>query len=340
MKKQFVYLPLFLLITTLQAGPKNKKSKFRQVEQITEQQSTGSETQLPVEFSLVETLQQIHDQTPPLTPNSQHSNDFDIAATPQNTSPIEQILASSRRFSLEAPQEVPPARACQTTMRNFCPPLSNDNDSSHTGSDSEVDIATEETEEMIKISPRFIKNLEKEALERNSFVESGIKTLEDFGFLNALEKTQDVALNLMQTRLERILFLDKSLRLRPYLESMKNESEQGEWLAKGLAQAVEKKEIDPVTRMLEIIHLYKLTNFVPTQHQEDASELLLLHAKKTISKILPQTQRISNPGDLSPRSKATSEILEAIYRTYSPELNSEVSKNLCSDFIKKLKEQE
>lgn len=333
MKKQFVYLPLFLLITNLQAGPKGKKDKLGQAGQITtEQQSTGSKTLLPVDLELTQQPQ----ATSPLAPNplSEHhfestddfDDDFNSPASSHRTSPVAQIVpSSSRRFTLEvSPEpllEAPPAIACQTTMRNFNAFAPKDHkDDSGTESDSEEDpmVTIEGVEGMVDVQLTLIQKLEQRARRERSLLDSTIETLEKLGALKALEMTQDLALNLAQTRLQRILSLDNSHGLRPYLGKMTDGSEQGEWLAKGLAQAVETKNIDHVTRVLEIIQNYELTNFVPTQHQEDASQLLLQHTKKIASKILPHTQRISNPGDLSPRSKASHKILEAVFLAHNP----------------------
>lgn len=330
MNKRFVYLPLLLLVTNIQAGPKRNNTKRGQEEQIArELQTVGSRSLLPTDSDqrTEQQAESVHSQESPLAPNplSAHEfdsdgcfDDFSSAARSQRTSPLPQ---SSRNFALEAT----PAIACQTTMRNFN--LSSPQ-SALPKIDSQEDTMVAGVDDMVEIPRSLIQKLEEQARQGKSFIDSTVSSakeaLENYGVITAFEKTQDLASNLMLTRLERILSLDNSHALRNYLEKFEEEADQGEWLAKGLAQAVERKKIDDITRMLEIIHAQKLTNFVPTQHQEDASQILLRHAKKLNSLILPQTQRVSNPGDLSPRSRASESTLQGIYLAHNPTGNPEL----------------
>lgn len=328
MKKQFVYLPLFFLVTNIQTGPKHNNTNLGQEEQISREHQIAGSSLLPADSDL-------RIEQSPLAPNPLSSHrfgsdeDFDAFDTPTKSQRTSPIPPSSRHFAPEAFSENLPAIACQTTIRNFNHSSQNDQSEALPKVDSEEDTMVPDVVDMVEIPLSLIKKLEEQAKQGRSFIDSTLSStkeaLERYGVVNALERTQDLALNLSQTRLRRILSLDNSHKLRIYLEkTFVDESDQGEWLAKGLAQAVDSKNIDHITRMLEIIQSQKLTNFVPTQHQEDASQILLKHSIKLNSLILPQTQRVSNPGDLSPRSRASESTLEGIFLAHNPTGNPKI----------------
>lgn len=138
----------------------------------------------------------------------------------------------------------------------------------------------------------------------------------EHGILDAAVRLRDFTLNAVCSDLTRILYLDDKMELKTHLGTFQDQTKQGEWFTRGLAQAVERKSVDDTTRMLSLIHENRLTHFVPNQHQENAAKLLLTHQKNIIISILSQTLRRSNGGNLSPRSKATEEILLAIMQSY------------------------
>ena len=326
MKKRFVCLPLFLLFTILQAGPKRKNINFSQE---TTFNSTGSNQQLPVGTDV---------PTEEVTASA-CANSTDLFLEQTDAFEHQQ---SSRRFSQHSesessldhdaawadpshqPEPNAHVAACQTTMNHFTrqtPPSLIKVQSSRA---SENDLEQVEYAEVLQLQREHEQQIVQK---QRTILEAAMQTLEEIGALKAAEKTFDFGCNIVQTRLQRILSLDKSLKLRTRLETFETEADQGEWLAKGLSQAVEQKNIDAVTRMLEIIQNHGLTNFVPTQHQEDAAQLLLQHTRKITSHILPQAQRISNPGDVSPRSKAAQTTLQAIIQAYGhdPEEDQHIS---------------
>ncbi|MBI2353233.1 hypothetical protein HYV11_03275 [Candidatus Dependentiae bacterium] len=191
--------------------------------------------------------------------------------------------------------------------------------------DSETDI--------IIIDPSEIPELEQEAQKQQSLIEKAVTAMQTVGSI-----TQEFLQAISQKELYRILNMDKECKLTSYLQSLATEDEKGAMLTQALNQAVEEKSIDHTTRLLEIIHFYKLTDYVPAAHQNKAAQLLSAQTAKTLSVLLPLTQRNFHIGDLSPRAQSVQEALQATRLSYGHE-PSEKDKKFVAELLEKIKNQ-
>ena len=333
MKKLIVCLTLFSSTTILQAGRSKKKQQELQqppatfvqnnndTEQLEFQKLSTDGNRMPsvdsqgqteeIVAAAQSTLSPIQQQEESPTISEQHSSegddDFDHAFSSHSyrrSSPVSSLPnhKSSRKFLPE--QNRSPLRQPQQKTPH----------SSHDFLDIDGFIDSAEVK-------KAEQKEQERALEKQTPAQATLRALERIGFFKAVAKAKQLAEYLALSDLQRIQLLDNNFKLQEFLTTFDSEESQGEWIARGLGQAVDSKSIDSVTRILEIIQTHKLTHLVPTEHQNRAALLLQSHYTKTISQILPRTQRVAKPGDLSPRSQTADATFAAILESFGHKPN-------------------
>lgn len=320
MKKQFICFALFLYATSLQAS-----SLFDTYDLPTEQRGAGGST--PPADQEAKSSQLLFSTTPALSqdPLVAAQSDLIKTVTSRHLQPEDQMHHDPSAYAI----------ACQTTMRNFTittatpsnfPTTETAVDEHATKDDKDVTLF----DDMDYLLPREISQLEQLALQGQTCVQQVTTKICELA-----STTRRLAERALYQEVDRIVKLRHEGLLSNALLVYESEAEKGAFLAKGLDQAVQSKRIDDITEMLNIIHFYKLRDFVPTDHQENAAKILLDHNKKVTIALLPETLRTSRPGDLSPRSKACIDMLKAIHVAYAPK--SEASDLFAAQTLQHLK---
>lgn len=156
--------------------------------------------------------------------------------------------------------------------------------------------------------------------------------LKQYGALDMAQKAQDCIESALMSEQQRILYLDQKLELSHHLEyDFDTNDARGEWLSRGLVQAIDTKSIDAITKILTIIHQYGLTYHIAADIQARARACLEQHQEHILINILPKTQ--SSCMQLSPRSQTAHQALRTLGKLFGhkdPELSTYVEKCLIS----------
>lgn len=327
MKKLSIFIILLSSTLFLQSSQSRKKNHIKQ-NAVTETDGDScspsvahqvitkiSPVLLPAPAPSANNSPKISPRSPHESPSSHNFTSNGIAPQFPNTP-----ICANQNFSTEKEQEHA-ATACQTTMQQFTTLLTKE----RSRQPSQNDLYLVEQEE--------VTELETAARSKQTITDQAIEILQTVGHV-----TQNFLLSVSQQELPRILQLDNQLKLTNYLNSFASDDQKGEWLTRGLIQAVESKSIDATTQMLHIIHRYKLTNFIPAAHQNSAADLLSAHNKTAITLILPLTQRNAQVGSLSPRSQSIKKQLEDMRTSYGYDPEDKQEQLLIAQILSQLKE--
>ncbi len=332
MKKLSIFILLLSSTLFLQSSQLRKKKNPNQ-QAVTKTITGGDSCLPPVDQQAITKISPVllpapapsANNSPKISPRSLHESPSSHNFTSNGIAPQfpNTPMCANQTLSTEKEHEHA-ATACQTTMRQFSP--HNDlltKEQSRQPSQNDLDL----------VDQKEVNELETAARDKQTIAEKAIEILQTVG-----DVTQTFLLSVSQQELPRILQLDNQLKLTNYLNSFASQDQKGEWLTRGLIQAVESKSIDATTQMLHIIHRYKLTNFIPAAHQNSAADLLSAHNKTAITLILPLTQRNAQVGSLSPRSQSIKKQLEDMRTSYGYDSKDSQEQLLIAQILAQLKE--
>lgn len=310
MKKLSIFI-LLLSSTLFLQSSQSRKKKSTNNNAVTETATGGDSCSPPVAHQVITKISPVllpapapsANNSPKISPRSLHESPSFHNFTSNEIAPQfpNTPMCVNQNLSTEKEHEHA-ATACQTTMQQF---------SYHTALLTKERSRQPSLNDLDLVDQKEVNELETAARDKQTIAEKAIEILQTVG-----DVTQTFLLSVSQQELPRILQLDNQLKLTNYLNSFASDDQKGEWLTRGLIQAVESKSIDATTQMLHIIHRYKLTNFIPAAHQNSAADLLSAHNKTAIILILPLTQRNAQIGSLSPRSQSIQKQLEDMRTSY------------------------